>query len=168
MTVIPFFQKVSGNSYEALHQKGSYYESNTYPVRAIQAAGGILVAGSDAPVETSDPRPFVNMAHAVTRASPGLPALSPEQSVPLRDVIDAYTVNGAEMLFLRDVAGSLELGKSGDFIVVDRDILALADSGHAAEVADTKVLATWFRGKQVYARPAPPAAGNRGAEPART
>jgi predicted amidohydrolase YtcJ len=156
ITVIPFFQKVQGNSYEALHPKGSYYESNTYPVRAIQAAGGILVAGSDAPVETSDPRPFVNMSRAVTRADPGLPALSPWQSVPLRDVIDAYTVNGAEMLYLRDVAGSIEVGKSADFIELDRDILALADSGHAADVAATRVLATWFRGAKVYSRPAQP------------
>jgi predicted amidohydrolase YtcJ len=156
ITVIPFFQKVTGNSYEALHAKGSYYESNAYPVRSIQAAGGILVAGSDAPVETSDPRPFVNMARAVTRAYPGLPALSPEQSVPLRDVIDAYTVNGADMLYLRDVAGSIEVGKSADFIELDRDILALADGGHAADVADTRVLATWFRGARVYSRPAQP------------
>jgi predicted amidohydrolase YtcJ len=154
LTVIPFFQKVSGNSYAALHQKGSYYESNSYPVRAIQAAGGILVAGSDAPVETSDPRPFVNMARAVTRAFPGLPPLSPQQSIPLRAVIDAYTVNGAGMLYINDVAGSLEVGKSGDFIVLDRDILTLADSGHAADVAATRVLATWFRGEKVYSRPA--------------
>jgi predicted amidohydrolase YtcJ len=154
--VIPFFQKVNGNSYQALHQPGSYYESNAYPVRAIQAAGGVLVAGSDAPVETSDPRPFVNMARAVTRANPKLPALSPQQSLPLREVIDAYTLNGAEMLDLRDVAGSLEVGKSADFIVLDRDILALADSGHAADVADTKVLATWFRGEKVYTRSAQP------------
>ncbi len=156
MTVIPFFQKVRGNSYEALHPQGSYYESNAYPVRSIQAAGGILVAGSDAPVDTNDPRPFVNMSRAVTRAYPGLPALSPGQSVPLRDVIDAYTVNGAEMLYLRDVAGSIEVGKSADFIELDRDILALADGGHAADVAGTQVLATWFRGDKVYARPAPP------------
>jgi predicted amidohydrolase YtcJ len=155
LTVIPFFQKVIGNSYAALHPKGSYYESNTYPVHSIQAAGGILVAGSDAPVETSDPRPFVNMAHAVTRANPGLPALNPEQSIPLRDVIDAYTVNGADMLYLKDIAGSLEVGKSADFIELDRDILALADSGRAAEVAETKVLATWFRGERVYSRAAP-------------
>ncbi|MBV9724638.1 MAG: amidohydrolase family protein [Gammaproteobacteria bacterium] len=164
ITVIPFFQRVSGNSYEALHVKGSYYESNAYPVRSIQAAGGILVAGSDAPVETNDPRPFVNMAHAVTRANPGMPALSAEQSIPLREVIDAYTVNGAELLYLRDQAGSLEVGKSGDFIVLDRDILALADSGHAAEVGDTKVLATWFRGHKVYSRPAQPDSGKRRAQ----
>jgi len=168
LTVIPFFQNVSGNSYQALHAPGSYFESNAYPVRAIKAAGGILAAGSDAPVETNDPRPFVNMARAVTRAYPGLPALNPEQSVPLRDVIDAYTVNGAAMLYLTDVAGSLEVGKSGDFIVLDRDILALADSGHAAEVADTKVLATWFRGNKVYSRAAHPDAPERASQADRT
>ena len=168
LTVIPFFQNVSGNSYQALHAPGSYFESNAYPVRAIKAAGGILAAGSDAPVETNDPRPFVNMARSVTRAYPGLPALNPEQSVPLRDVIDAYTVNGAAMLYLADVAGSLEVGKSGDFIVLDRDILALADSGHAAEVADTKVLATWFRGNKVYSRAAHPDAPERASQADRT
>ena len=31
-----------------------------------------------------------------------------------------------------------------------------ADSGHAADVADTRVLATWFRGARVYSRPAQP------------
>jgi predicted amidohydrolase YtcJ len=150
LTVIPFFQKVTGNSYEALHPAGSYYESNTYPVKAIKAAGGILAAGSDAPVETRDPRPFVNMTRALTRSYPGKPPLSPQQSISIRDVIDAYTINGAHMLNLQD-AGSLEVGKSADFIVLDRDIIALADQGKAEGIAATRVLGTWFRGKQVYA-----------------
>src|SRR5882757_3878155 len=136
LTVIPFFQKVIGNGYEALHPVGSYYESNTYPVRAIKAAGGILAAGSDAPVETRDPRPFVNMTRAITRSYPGKPPLSPQQSVSIRDIIDAYTINGARMLNLQD-AGSLEAGKSADFIVLDRDILALADGGNAEGIAAT-------------------------------
>ena len=151
MTVIPFFEKVKGNSYAALHAPGSYYESNAYPVRAVKSAGGILVAGSDAPVETRDPRPFVNMARAVTRRYPGQPSLGPDQSISIREVLDAYTINGANMLNLHSLAGSIEVGKSADFVVVDRDIIALADSGHADDVADTHVLATWFRGKQVYA-----------------
>ena len=150
ITVIPFFEKIHGNSYDALHRPGSYYESNTYPVKAIKAAGGILTAGSDAPVDTNDPRPFINMSRAVTRATPGKPALSPQQSIPLRDAIDAYTINGARMLNRDRDTGSIEVGKSADFIVVDRDILALADSGHAQDVADTRVLATWFQGKKVY------------------
>lgn len=151
ITVIPFFQKVSGNSYEALHPPGSYFEANTYPVKAIKAAGGILAAGSDAPVETRDPRPFINMSRAITRAAPGKPPLSPQQSISIGEVIDAYTINGARMLNLQKEAGSLEVGKSGDLIVLDRDILALADAGHPEAIAETQVLGTWFRGKKVYA-----------------
>lgn len=151
ITVIPFFQKVHGNSHEALHPPGSYYEANTYPVRAVKAAGGILTAGSDAPVETNDPRPFINMSRAITRASAGQPALSPRQSITVREVIDAYTINGARMLNLQQQAGSIEVGKSADFIVLDRDILALADGGHPEKIAGTRILETWFQGNKVYA-----------------
>jgi predicted amidohydrolase YtcJ len=151
LTVIPFFEKVHGNSYQALHRPGSYYEANTYPVRAVKAAGGILAAGSDAPVETRDPRPFVNMALAITRCYPGRPPLSPQQSISVREVIEAYTINGARMLGLEKDAGSIEVGKSADFVLVDRDILALADGGHPEAIADTHALATWFRGTKVYA-----------------
>jgi predicted amidohydrolase YtcJ len=150
VTTVPFFEKVSGNSYEALHRPGSYFESNTYPVKAVKAAGGILAAGSDAPVETRDPRPFINMTRAITRDIAGKPALSPQQSITVRDAIEAYTINGARMLGRDGDSGSLEVGKSADFIVVDRDILSLADGGHPEGIADTHVLGTWFQGKRVY------------------
>ena len=152
VTVIPFFEKVSGNSYQALHKSGSYYESNAYPAKAVEDAGGILTAGSDAPVNTRDPQPFVNMAIAITRALPGLPPLNPQQALSVREVIDAYTLNGARMLGIDKDAGSLEVGKSADFIVLDRDILALADGGHAQDIMGTQVLETWFQGRRVYQR----------------
>ena len=38
----------------------------------------------------------------------------------------------------------------GTVLLGDRDILALAASGHAADVAKTHVLSTWFQGKEVY------------------
>ena len=165
LSVVPYFDRVLGSDEAALHPAGGYYEQNAYPVRALQKAGATLIAGSDAPVDTRDPRPFVNMAMAVTRSRPGHRALNAAQSIPIRDVIDAYTRNGAQYLGLEHDAGSIEVGKSGDFIVVDRDILALADSGRAGEVAATKVLATYFQGKAVYraarrtgtgAKPGPP------------
>ncbi len=150
MSVIPFIQKVKGNSYAALHPPGSYYESNVYPVRSSKDAGAILVAGSDAPVDTADPRPFINMSRAVTRSLPGGHALSPNQAISIRDVIDAYTINGARFLGRESEAGSIEVGKSADFIVLDQDILKLADEGHAVEIRSTGVLQTWFMGKSVY------------------
>jgi predicted amidohydrolase YtcJ len=152
LSVVPFFDRVHGGDSAALHPAQGYYELNAYPVHTLKNMGAVLIAGSDAPVNTRDPQPFVNMAVAVTRAIPGQPPLNIAQSVPLRDVIDAYTINGAQYLKRDKVAGSIEAGKSADFIVLDRDILALADGGKAAEVAKTKVLETFFMGAKVYQR----------------
>ena len=150
MTVIPFLQRMTGNSDTNRHVAGSWYEENTYPFRTAKDAGAILVAGSDAPVTTRDPQPFVNMQVAVTRHDPGHATFNPRQSVTVREVLDAYTINGARFLGRDQEFGSLEPGKSADFVVLDRDILSLADSGRADEIAATRVLETWFRGQRVY------------------
>lgn len=150
ITAIPFVQEVHGNSLQALHVPGSYYESNAYPVRSVKSAGATITAGSDAPVDTRDPRPFINMAAALTRRIPGKPALNPQQSITLPEVIEAYTISGAQQLNLAAVAGSLEVGKSADFIVLDHDLFNLVATGHPDDIAKTHVLGTWFQGKQVY------------------
>jgi len=156
LSVVPFFDRVHGGDDAALHPADGYYEKNAYPVRALRDAGATLIAGSDAPVNTRDPQPFVNMAIAVTRRLPGrAAALNPAQGVAIRDVLDAYTINGARYLGRDREAGSIEVGKSADFVVLDRNILTLADTGKADEVAKTKVLETWFRGKAVYVRRLP-------------
>jgi len=150
MTVIPFVQKVSGNSYESRYPPGGFYEINSYPVRSTEQVGGILAAGSDAPVNTRDPQPFVNMAGAVTRHLPGQPVLNPGERISIREVLEAYTINGARLLGWDKDIGSIEIGKSADFVILDRDILALADEGHADDIAQTRALETWFRGQRVY------------------
>lgn len=157
ITVIPFLQPVHGNTAAALHPPRGSYDRNAYPVRDVKNAGAILAAGSDAPVETRDPRPFVNIAHAITRRYPQGRVLNSTQVLTVVEAIDAYTINGARMLGIDKEAGSLEVGKSADFVVVDRDIVALARRGRADNIAKTRVLQTWFQGKQVYERPAAPA-----------
>jgi hypothetical protein len=93
------------------------------------------------------------MQFGVTRARHGLPPESPHQRLDIRDLIDAYTINGARALGRTSEIGSLEAGKSGDFIIVDQDILILAQEGHPEKIGDTKVLETWFMGKKVYSAP---------------
>jgi predicted amidohydrolase YtcJ len=90
------------------------------------------------------------MSRAVTRRLPGGHALNVQQSISIRDVIDAYTISGARFLGRDKEAGSLEVGKSGDFIVLDQDILDLADAGRADDIRNTDVLETWFMGKRIY------------------
>jgi predicted amidohydrolase YtcJ len=152
LTVVPFYDKVLGNSYSALHSPDNYYEQNVYPFRSVKNAGGILVGGSDAPVNTEDPQPFVNIAVALMRRLPGRLPESPSEAINIREAIDSYTINGARFLKREAEAGSLEPGKSADFIVLDKDIVRLGEAGRAEEIASTHVLATWFQGKPVYLR----------------
>lgn len=146
LTVIPFIDRVRDGSFGALHDPANYYERQAYPVRQLADAGAILVAGSDAPVETRDPRPFVNMQVAVTRARDGTAPLGAREAIDIGSAIKAYTIDGARSIGRDDEIGSLTVGKSADFIVLDRDILAIPSE----QIGDTKVLSTWFMGKSIH------------------
>jgi predicted amidohydrolase YtcJ len=146
-TVIPFIEKL--DSLDDMYNPESYYYKHFYPANSIRKAGGIVAAGSDAPVETDDPRPFVNIEAAVTRDR-GEGVFNPEERLPILDAIDAYTINGAKLLGQNEITGSLEPGKKADFILLDRDIVELANQGKGSQIHKTKVLATWFDGQVVY------------------
>ena len=150
MTVIPFMQRMLGNSYASRHVASSYYEENTYPFRTASNAGAIVVGGSDAPVGGRDPQPFVNIAAAIARHVPGQQVFNARQALTIREALDAYTINGARFLGREAEFGSLEAGKSADFVILDRDLLALADKGRSDDIAATRVRETWFRGARVY------------------
>ena len=149
MTVAPFVQHVTGNSYASRVAPGSFYE-RSYPVRSTKEAGAIIVGGSDAPVGTRDPQPFVNIATGITRHAPHEMPLNASEALTVREALNAYTIDGARFLGRAREFGSLEVGKSADFVILDRDILALGDSGRAEDIAGTRVLETWFRGARVY------------------
>jgi predicted amidohydrolase YtcJ len=150
ISVVPFLDHVTGNSAASLHPANGFYETNAYPVRSVRDAGGLIVGGSDAAVATRDPRPFINIAQAITRRIPGGPALNPSQSIPVRDAIDSYTISGARFLGWDKEMGSLEVGKSADFVIVDRNILDLADQGNPEDIEKTSVIETYFMGRRVY------------------
>jgi hypothetical protein len=73
--------------------------------------------------------------------------------VSIEDALQAYTLNGAKALGRDHEIGSLEVGKSADFVLLDRDVIALSHEGKSEEVAATQVVATWFQGRKVYQAP---------------
>lgn len=117
-----------------------------YPARSLRDAGALIVGGSDWSVSTFNA--FAAMEHAITRSEGrGHPALLPEQSLTVQDMVDAYTINAASALKQERTTGSLEVGKRGDFIVLDRDIYSI----DAFDLHNTEVQATYLDGREVYA-----------------
>jgi predicted amidohydrolase YtcJ len=116
-----------------------------YPARSLRDAGALIAGGSDWGVSSFDA--FAAMEHAITRTEGrGRPALLPEQSLALQDMVDAYTINAALALKQERTTGSLETGKRGDFIVLDRDIFSI----DPFDLHNTRVTATYLDGREVY------------------
>jgi predicted amidohydrolase YtcJ len=149
MTVSPFLDQIK--SVEDIFDPDDYGFKNSYPAGSIAATGGVLTAGSDAPVDTREPRPFFNLEKAVTRKQDETGRVyNSAQRISLVDALDAYTINGAKMLQNDQMTGSLEPGKKADFVILDTDLLALQAAGNAHQISDTQVLSTWFDGRKIY------------------
>jgi len=150
MTVMPFIGDVTGPN--GIYDPESYRMKNSYPVRSIMNAGGVTVAGSDAPVEDRSPRPFINMALGVTRQGTDGKVLNADETIDIHQMIAAYTINGARALKQEAITGSIEVGKKADMAVLDRNIVEMYDRGEGYEIAKTKVDLTFFEGELIYQR----------------
>jgi predicted amidohydrolase YtcJ len=121
-----------------------------WPVRTLLDLGAPVAAGSDWPAVVPSMDPWSGIEAFVTRADPAhvTPGtLWPEQAITLAEAIHLYTLDGARALRLETRTGSLTLGKSADFIIIDRNLFKIPPTQIAASV----VLATYFEGRRVYA-----------------
>lgn len=111
----------------------------TYAFRSLMDAGVLVVGGSDSPVESPDP--WEAMALCRDRAG-----LVPAQALSASEALAMYTTNAARAL---GESKPLSVGAPADFIVVDRDPLAVTPD----ELRSTRVLATYVAGKEVEIAP---------------
>ena len=115
-----------------------------YPIRSIMDHGGAIVAGSDWPITTANP--FQGIQAALTHPANQPVAGDASPALDLEKMLEAYTVEGAFINHREKETGSLQAGKAADFIVIDRNLFAIPPE----EIGETKVLATFVDGKQVF------------------
>lgn len=124
-----------------------------WPFRDLIDRGAIVALGSDWPVLPS-PNPLLGLEGMVTRRDPttnGTETLWAEQAITLEEAVRAATINGAKALNIASETGSLEVGKSADLVVLDRNLFEIP----VEEISEAKVLKTIYRGKLVFEAEAP-------------
>ena len=118
-----------------------------YPIGSVARTGAHLAVGSDWPVSSMNPLEAIQVA--VTRRGPTAPAGAPwieAEVVGLGTILRAYTAGGAYAAGEEASTGTLELGKSADLIVLDRDLYRIP----ATQIHSTRVLLTLLDGREVW------------------
>jgi predicted amidohydrolase YtcJ len=92
--------------------------------------------------------PWLGMATTLTRTTERGDDLGQDECLTREQAIRLYTISNAFLNYEEKTKGSLEPGKLGDLIVIDRDVLTCP----AKDVAATKVIFTIVGGKVVYER----------------
>ncbi len=141
-------------SMQPLHKAddGRYAESRigparvqtSYAFRDLLDAGAVVAFGSDWPVV--DVNPFLGIWAAVASRTTEGAGFLPEQAITIEEALTCYTRHAAYKLHAENEAGTIEVGKSADFILLDRDILSASDE----ELKDTRVLVTVVGGEVVF------------------
>jgi len=126
-------------------------KKNVNRLKSFFDAGVIVASGSDYPV--SDFWPLEAIEIGITRMNPHetdpSKAFRPEEGATLEQLIESYTINGAYFRFEENERGSIEVGKKADLVVLEKNLFEIP----ATEIADTKILMTFFEGKEVFRHP---------------
>ena len=120
-----------------------------WPIKSLQDAGAHMIYGSDWPSVVPDPNPWPGIEAMVSRQDPygERPGeLWPEQAIALEDALWIFTINGAVAGKHADRTGTIEVGKSADFIVLDRNLFEIPPE----DISDTQVLLTVVSGREVH------------------
>jgi predicted amidohydrolase YtcJ len=124
------------------------FELTFTPIKSIVDAGAVVSYGSDWD-NIPEPDPWFAMEGMITRQYPGKPEygqLNPDERIDVETAIEIFTRNGAIAMENEKETGSIEPGKSADFIVINQNLLEIPPE----KIHETKVLRTVLRGHTVY------------------
>ena len=147
--IIPSVQPTHATSdmYWVYDRLGKERTSNAYAYQKLIENAGMIAGGSDFPVEGINP--FRGIYAAVVRQDlKRIPAngFEPSNKISRMDAIKSFTIWAAYAGFEDKIKGSLEQGKTADFIIIDKDIM----NCNEYDIPYINVLKTFSDGKQVY------------------
>lgn len=124
-----------------------------FPVKQLVEAGAIVIPGSDYTVGSS-PRPLEFIENYITRKRPTntlavFEALNDEplgEGISLEQAMRIVTINCAVAMGREDQTGSIEQGKSADFVILDQNLFEIEPQ----EISHTTVLQTVFEGSVIF------------------
>ena len=130
--------------------------ARAFAFREFVEAGAPIALGSDAP--TAHHWILPNLYTAVTRRSGREPEMTqkttPRFALPLAMAVAAASYGAAHSCKAESWSGTLEQGKSADFVVMDTDLFKEHGEGDKEQtILKTKILQTWLTGEKVYQRP---------------
>lgn len=118
-----------------------------YPIGSVSRAHGVVAFGSDWNVSSQNP--LLGIEVAVSRRSPRDTtggALLPDEAIPVDEALLAYTLGAARAIGTDSLAGTIEVGKAADLVILGRDPRTVP--WHA--IGDIPVLATLVDGVVVF------------------
>jgi predicted amidohydrolase YtcJ len=153
LKIIPSMQPVHATSdmHMAEQRLTDKQLKGAYAWQTFLEQGSTIAAGSDYPVELSNP--FDGLYSAITRMDHNqLPENGWRASEVLsrEDALRAFTLGGAYAAYQEFKLGSLEQGKWADFILVDQDYFKVP----IEQLYKTQVLQTWIAGTLRYEKDA--------------
>ena len=148
-SIIPSIQFTHATSdmYWAKERLGEERLTGAYAYNKLLTTTGIIANGSDFPVEKINP--LLGFYAGVTRKdTTGFPknGYNYTDAVTRKNALPAMTIWTAFACFEEKERGSLEIGKAGDFVILDKDILKVDDR----ELYKVNVLTTFVNGVRVY------------------
>ena len=122
---------------------------SAYPWQKLYQTGAMIINGTDAPVEPIDPLPsfYASVSRKTLNKTPA-GGYEPGEKMSRDLALRSYTINGAYAAFEEDIKGSIEVGKLGDFTILDKDIMVIEED----EILETNIEMTIIGGKVVYSR----------------
>ncbi len=149
--IIPSVQPTHATSdmYWASDRLGPERVKGAYAFRQLLEQNGWIPLGTDFPVE--DISPLKTFYAAVSRQDaknfpPG--GFQPENALSREQALRGMTLWAAKGAFEEKEKGSLEKGKSADFVILEDDIMKCPPP----RVLKTKILTTYINGEKVYGR----------------